>query len=63
MPNRRKDERNNEIVRLYDGGKGLLQKEIASQFSMAESAVSMVIIRDRRRKAQSMGRENNGQAT
>jgi DNA-binding NarL/FixJ family response regulator len=50
MPNRRKTERNQEIVRLYDNGKGLLQREIAEKLGMSESAVSMVMVRERRRQ-------------
>lgn len=50
MANRRKDERNAEIVKLYDSGKGLLQREIAEKFGMGESAVSMVISRDKKNK-------------
>jgi transposase len=50
VANRRKDERNAEIVKLYDSGKGLLQREIAEKFGMGESAVSMVISRDKKNK-------------
>ena len=50
MPNRHKEKRNAEIVGLFDDGLGMLQKEIAAQYDMTESAVSMVILRDKRRK-------------
>jgi hypothetical protein len=52
MPNRRKDDRNTRIIRLYANGEGMLQKEIALLFGMKESAVSMVIARDRKRRAE-----------
>ena len=51
MPNRRKDDRNRKIVRLYANGDGMLQREIAEMMGMNESAVSMVIARDRKRQA------------
>ena len=51
MPNRRKTERNEEIIRLYDDRKGLLQREIADKLGMKEGAVSMVIVREKRRQA------------
>ena len=45
MANRRKDERNNKILELWDDGKGWRQQSIANQFRMTVSAVSMVIYR------------------
>jgi len=52
MPNRRKDDRNTRIIRLYANGEGMLQKEIALMFGMKESAVSMVLFRDRKRRVE-----------
>jgi DNA-binding NarL/FixJ family response regulator len=49
MPNRRKTERNQEICKLYDNGKGLTQAAIALKLDMKESAVSMVIWREKRK--------------
>jgi DNA-binding NarL/FixJ family response regulator len=51
MPNRRKTARNQEILNMYCDGEGLLQREIAEQLSMKESAVSMVILREKRRQS------------
>ena len=45
MPNLHKEARNAEIVRLFDGGRGLTHREIAEKFGMNTSAVSMVIKR------------------
>jgi transposase len=45
MANRRKDERNQKILFLWDNGKGWRQKSIARMFKMSESAVQMVISR------------------
>jgi transcriptional regulator len=47
MANRRKDERNQKILALWNDGKGWKQKSIARMFKMTESAVSMVILRNR----------------
>jgi len=54
MPNLHKQARNVEIVRLFDGGRGLTHREIAEQFGMTVSAVSMVIKRwnDRLKKGE-----------
>ena len=49
MPNRRKTERNQEICKLYDNGKGMTQRAIAVKLNMKESAVSMVILRERQK--------------
>ncbi len=60
MPNLHKQKRNAEIVQLFDEGRGLTHKELASKFHMGEKAVSMVISRDRRRKQadlDAMGKE------
>ncbi len=48
MANRRKTERNEKIWNLVQ--KGWLQKSIANMFKMKESAVSMVILRERARR-------------
>jgi transcriptional regulator len=47
MANRTKTERNQKILALWDNGKGWRQKSIAKMFKMTESAVSMVISRNR----------------
>ena len=47
MANRRKDKRNAEIIRLFDNGFGMLQKDIAAKFDMKEKTVSAVICRER----------------
>lgn len=49
MPNRCKTERNQLICKLYDGGKGMTQLAIAVKLDMKESAVSMVIFRERQK--------------
>jgi len=45
MPNLHKESRNAEIVRLFDGGRGLTHREIAERMGMGISAVSMAIKR------------------
>jgi len=50
MANRQKAERNHRILELWDNGKGWRQKSIANMLHMKESAVSMVILRARRRQ-------------
>ena len=45
MPNLHKESRNADIIRLFDNGRGLTHREIAEQFGMSASAVSMVIKR------------------
>jgi len=54
MPNLHKEARNAEIVRLFDGGRGLTHREIAGRLGMKVSAVSMVIKRwnDRLKKGE-----------
>ena len=61
MPNLHKQSRNAEIVRLFDGGRGLTHREIAEQFGMNVSAVSMVIKRwnDRSKKGGHNTNESN----
>jgi len=58
MPNLHKEARNAEIIRLFDGGRGLTHRRIAEKFGMGISAVSMVIKRqnDRARKGESGSR-------
>ena len=46
--NRTKTERNQKIWEYWE--KGYRQKSIASMFKMKESAVSMVILRERKRR-------------
>ncbi len=48
MANRAKTERNEKIWAYWQ--KGWLQKSIANMFKMKESAVSMVILRERNRR-------------
>lgn len=50
MANRLKTERNQKIWEYW--GKGYRQIAIARMFKMKESAVSMVILRERRRRPQ-----------
>lgn len=58
MPNLHKVERNSRIVSLHDGGRGLTIHEIALQLGMKDSAVSMVLVRDRqRREKEEQGKE------
>jgi len=57
MPNLHKVERNNKIVCLFDNGKGLTYRQIAKQFGMKESAVSMVILRHRRQIKKEFSRD------
>ena len=45
MPNLHKESRNAEIVRLFDGGRGLTHREIAECMDMRISTVSMAIKR------------------
>ena len=45
MPNLHKEARNADIVRLFDGGRGLTHREIAERMDMRISAVSMAIKR------------------
>jgi len=54
LPNLHKQARNAEIVRLFDGGRGLTHWEIAERLGMKVSAVSMVIKRwnDRLKKGE-----------
>ncbi len=47
MANRRKTERNKQIMELWN--KGWLQKSIANMLKMKEGAVAMVILRERRK--------------
>ena len=63
MPNLHKEARNNEIVRLSDGGRGLTHREIAEKFGMKPSAVSMVIKRwnDRNKKGEFETDDSNQQ--
>ena len=48
MANRPKTERNQKIWEYWD--KGYRQKSIAKMFKMTESAVGMVILRERKRR-------------
>jgi DNA-binding NarL/FixJ family response regulator len=50
MPNLHKKKRNAEIVSLFAGGQGLTHKQIAEKLGMKESAVSMVIHREKQRQ-------------
>ena len=50
MANREKAERNQKILELWDNGKGWRQKSIANMLHMKESAVSMIILRARRKQ-------------
>ncbi len=61
MPNLHKEERNTEIVRLFNNGRGLTHREIAEKFGMKTSAVSMVIKRwnDKVKKGWSLDRGNS----
>ena len=49
MANRPKTERNNRILKLWKNG--WRQKSIANMLKMKESAVSMVILRAKRKEA------------
>lgn len=59
MPNLHKAERNAEILRLFDGGRGFTHHQIAEKFGMTESAVSMVIYREKKRARQTAEEVNN----
>ncbi len=45
MPNLHKQSRNEQIIKLFDGGRGLTHRQIADKLGMTTSAVSMVISR------------------
>ena len=55
MANRPKTERNQKIWDYWE--KGYRQISIANMFKMKESAVSMVILRERKRRAKAEGGE------
>lgn len=60
MPNRSKAERNDKIYNLYDDMHGMLQKDIAAQFGISVSAVSMIIMRERKRRQAQKAEATNG---
>ena len=53
MANRTKTERNQRIMELWE--RGWLQKSIANMLKMKESAVSMVLLRARRKTPSGKG--------
>ncbi len=59
MANRPKTARNNRILKLWEGG--WRQKSIANMLKMKESAVSMVILRGKR-KGETNERQDKGKS-
>jgi len=50
MANRRKTERNQQIMTLWNNGRGPTQKKLADMFGLTEYAVHSIIFRERKRR-------------